>query len=195
MIVVQTFGYATVAIRIFRYDTYSILKYGAILGKGAQHTSWGRSPSDPLTLEHDLNICTKHIDPQYHFIQCHIEEGTFQPIWLSTHKNVADIFTKVLLCPLYHAGLALVSRWGGALDVAQSSDVLDVRLSHWGGVLDVQHRQYFSLFVTSDSIHYLIISLYQIVCTSAVCLQCWGTLCFLLHAISHLHLFVSRLIF
>jgi len=55
MIVVRTFGYATIAIRIFRYDTYSILKYGAILGKGAQHTSWGRSPLDLLPLEYDLN--------------------------------------------------------------------------------------------------------------------------------------------
>jgi len=39
MIVVRTFGYATIAIQIFRYDKYSILKYGAILGKGAQRTS------------------------------------------------------------------------------------------------------------------------------------------------------------
>jgi hypothetical protein len=38
-IVVRTFRYATTAIRIFGYDKYSILKYGAILGKGAQHTS------------------------------------------------------------------------------------------------------------------------------------------------------------
>jgi hypothetical protein len=38
-IVVRTFGYATIAIRIFGYDMYSILKYWAILGKGAQHTS------------------------------------------------------------------------------------------------------------------------------------------------------------
>jgi hypothetical protein len=65
-----------------------------------------------LSKEAVNHIHTKHIDLQYHFIQCHIEEGTFQPIWLSTHKNVADIFTKVLLHPLFvhhHAGLALVS--------------------------------------------------------------------------------------
>jgi hypothetical protein len=39
MIVVRTFGYAMIAIWIFGYDKYSILKYGAILGKGAQHMS------------------------------------------------------------------------------------------------------------------------------------------------------------
>jgi hypothetical protein len=39
MIVVQTFGYAMIAIRIFRYNTDRVLKYWAILGKGAQHTS------------------------------------------------------------------------------------------------------------------------------------------------------------
>jgi hypothetical protein len=54
-IVVQTFRYAMLAIRIFGYNKYSILKYGAILGKGAQHTSWGRSPSDPNPIEYDLN--------------------------------------------------------------------------------------------------------------------------------------------
>jgi len=39
MIVVRTFRYATIAIWIIGYDKYSILKYGAVLGKGAQHTS------------------------------------------------------------------------------------------------------------------------------------------------------------
>jgi hypothetical protein len=39
MIVVWTFGYATIAIQIFGYDKYSILKYGAILRKGAQRMS------------------------------------------------------------------------------------------------------------------------------------------------------------
>jgi hypothetical protein len=34
MIVVQTFGYATIAIRIFRYDMYSFLKYWVYSGKG-----------------------------------------------------------------------------------------------------------------------------------------------------------------
>jgi hypothetical protein len=55
-IVFRTFRYATIAIWIFRYDKYSILKYGAILGKGAQHTSWGQSPLDLISFEHDLNI-------------------------------------------------------------------------------------------------------------------------------------------
>jgi len=39
-----------IAIWIFRYDTYSILKYGAILRKGAQCTSWGWSPSDMIPI-------------------------------------------------------------------------------------------------------------------------------------------------
>jgi hypothetical protein len=54
-IVVWTFGYATIAIRIFGYNKYSILKYGAILRKGAQHMSWGRSPSDLNPFEYNLN--------------------------------------------------------------------------------------------------------------------------------------------
>jgi hypothetical protein len=44
---------------------------------------------------------TKHIDLRYHFIRAHIESGTFKPEWLSTHKNVADIFTKCLPRPQF----------------------------------------------------------------------------------------------
>jgi hypothetical protein len=39
MIVIQAFGYATIAIRIFGYDMYTFLKYWAIPRKGAQHAS------------------------------------------------------------------------------------------------------------------------------------------------------------
>jgi hypothetical protein len=49
-----------------------------------------------LSKEVANHIRTKHIDLRYHFIRRHIEEGTFLPIWLSTHKNIADIFTKTL---------------------------------------------------------------------------------------------------
>jgi len=38
-IVVQTFRYTTIVIQIFGYATYIILKYRAVLGKGAQHMS------------------------------------------------------------------------------------------------------------------------------------------------------------
>jgi hypothetical protein len=66
-----------------------------------------------LSKEAANHIHTKHIDLRYHFIRRHIEEGTFLPIWLSTHKNVANIFTKSLPRPLFihhRSGLALVSR-------------------------------------------------------------------------------------
>jgi hypothetical protein len=40
-----------------------------------------------LSQEAANHIRTKHIDLRYHFIRRHIEEGTFLPVWLSTHKN------------------------------------------------------------------------------------------------------------
>jgi hypothetical protein len=66
-----------------------------------------------LSKEAANHVHTKHIDLRYHFIRRHIEVNTFTPVWLSTHKNTADILTKVLPHPafnLHHAGLALVSR-------------------------------------------------------------------------------------
>jgi hypothetical protein len=55
---------------------------------------------------------TKHIDLRYHFIRGHIEAGTFLPIWVSTHRNSADIFTKALprsTFVTHCAGLSLVA--------------------------------------------------------------------------------------
>lgn len=66
-----------------------------------------------LSEEAANHIRTKHIDLRYHFIHAHIEEGTFKPEWLSTHKNVADIFTKCLPSPLFlrhQSGLSLLCR-------------------------------------------------------------------------------------
>lgn len=66
-----------------------------------------------LSKEAANHIRTKHIDLRYHFIRRHIEEGTFLPIWLSTHKNTADVFTKILPHPIFvqhRSGLSLVSR-------------------------------------------------------------------------------------
>lgn len=66
-----------------------------------------------LSKEAANHIRTKHIDLRYHFIRRHIEEGTFIPIWVSTHKNTADIFTKALPRPAFmhhRSGLSLVSR-------------------------------------------------------------------------------------
>lgn len=66
-----------------------------------------------LSQEAANHIRTKHIDLRYHFICRHIEEGTFLPVWLSTHKNTVDIFTKPLPCPVFvqhPASLSLMSR-------------------------------------------------------------------------------------
>jgi hypothetical protein len=66
-----------------------------------------------LSQEAANHIRTKHIDLRYHFIRRHIEEGTFLPVWLSTHKNTADIFTKPLPRPIFvqhRASLSLMSR-------------------------------------------------------------------------------------
>lgn len=65
-----------------------------------------------LSKEATNHIRTKHIDLHYHFIRHHIEDRTFIPIWISTHKNTADIFTKALPRPAFThhcSGLSLVS--------------------------------------------------------------------------------------
>ncbi len=41
--------------------------------------------------------CTKHIQLQYHFIQQYVQEGVIKPHYVSTHDNIANIFTKNLL--------------------------------------------------------------------------------------------------
>lgn len=53
---------------------------------------------------------SKHIDIKFHFIRNHVEEETFEPIWIPTAENT---FTKALPRPLraFHVeGLSLVSR-------------------------------------------------------------------------------------
>lgn len=65
-----------------------------------------------LSAEATNHMHMKHIDLHYHFIQKHIEASTFLPIWVSTHCNSADIFTKVLPRPTFIAhcaGLSLVA--------------------------------------------------------------------------------------
>jgi hypothetical protein len=44
---------------------------------------------------------TKHIDVRYHFIREHVDNGRFNPLWVSTSLNVADIFTKSLARPAH----------------------------------------------------------------------------------------------
>ena len=43
------------------------------------------------------HLRTKHIWLRYHFIQQYVQEGVIKPYYVSTHKNIADIFTKNLL--------------------------------------------------------------------------------------------------
>jgi len=40
--------------------------------------------------------CTKHIRLRYHFIRQYVQEGVIKPYYISTHENIADIFTKNL---------------------------------------------------------------------------------------------------
>ena len=40
---------------------------------------------------------TKHIRLRYHFIWQYVQEGVIKAYYVSTHKNIADIFTKNLL--------------------------------------------------------------------------------------------------
>jgi hypothetical protein len=65
-----------------------------------------------LSKEATNHVQTKHIDLHYHFIGHHIEAKTFIPVWVSTHKNTADIFTKILPRPAFihhHTGLSLIT--------------------------------------------------------------------------------------
>jgi hypothetical protein len=66
-----------------------------------------------LSKEAHFYIHSKHIDIHYYFIREYIENGVFLPNWLPSHRNVSDILTKALPCPLFvkHVeGLQLVSR-------------------------------------------------------------------------------------
>lgn len=40
--------------------------------------------------------CTKHIEVDCHFIHNEILQGNIQPSYVSTHAQLADIFTKAL---------------------------------------------------------------------------------------------------
>lgn len=66
-----------------------------------------------LSKEAKNNIHSKHIDIRYHFICEYIKNSTFLPYWIPSHRNIADILTKALPCPLFQqhtTGLRLVSR-------------------------------------------------------------------------------------
>jgi hypothetical protein len=40
--------------------------------------------------------CTKHIDIRYHFLRDHQQKGDIEIAYVSTHNQLADIFTKPL---------------------------------------------------------------------------------------------------
>jgi hypothetical protein len=52
---------------------------------------------------------TKHIDVRYHFIREHVDSGLFDPQWVSTSLNVADIFTKSLPRPAHTKFVSMLS--------------------------------------------------------------------------------------
>src|SRR5882762_9362363 len=54
----------------------------------AKHNQTGYTASEPEPLPH-----------HYHFIREHVDSGLFDPQWVSTSLNVADIFTKSLPRP------------------------------------------------------------------------------------------------
>ncbi|CAA7052282.1 unnamed protein product [Microthlaspi erraticum] len=51
---------------------------------------------------------TKHIDVKYHFIRDVIADGDVEVLKISTEKNPADIFTKVLAVSKFQAALNLL---------------------------------------------------------------------------------------
>jgi hypothetical protein len=70
-----------------------------------------------------FQLCTKHIDLQYHFIHSYVKNGMFKLFYCPTEDNVTDAFTKVLPCPCLqklctHMGLACTQ--GGVLKSERS---------------------------------------------------------------------------
>lgn len=51
---------------------------------------------------------TKHIDVKYHYIRDVISDGVVEVVKISTLKNPADIFTKVLAVSKFQAALNLL---------------------------------------------------------------------------------------
>ena len=55
--------------------------------------------------QNDLsNTCMKHIDTHYHYTRNQVTNGNIKLHYISTHKNIADIFTKPL-SPCKHVQL------------------------------------------------------------------------------------------
>jgi hypothetical protein len=45
---------------------------------------------------HVEHSCTKHIDIWYHFLGCHQQMRDIEIAYVSTHNQLADIFTNLL---------------------------------------------------------------------------------------------------
>ena len=49
-----------------------------------------------LMKDHQYHTCTKHINIQYHFIHCIVEQGSIWLVYCPTDDMVTDTFTKAL---------------------------------------------------------------------------------------------------
>ena len=49
------------------------------------------------------NSCTKHVDTRYYFICEFVEDGVIKIVFVRTHENKADIFTKNVSSEVYNS--------------------------------------------------------------------------------------------
>ena len=74
-----------------------------------------------ITISHhpEFHACTKHINIAHHFLHNLVKSGMIKIIYIQTHKNLADLFTKGLLKPLHEdltTGIGVISDQGGVLE-------------------------------------------------------------------------------
>ena len=61
----------------------------------------------------------KHINIAHHFLHDLVKSGTIEIIYIQTHENLADVFTKGLLKLLHEdltTGIGVISNQGGVLE-------------------------------------------------------------------------------
>ena len=61
-----------------------------------------------LLKDNKFHTQTKHIDGQYHFIHEAVIDGKVSVLYVSTDKNLANIFTKPLAKPKFHQFVELL---------------------------------------------------------------------------------------
>jgi hypothetical protein len=62
---------------------------------------------------------TKHIDIALHFVRDHVQNGTLNVVYISTHENLADLFTKGLSREIHQDltyEIGVMSEQGGVLE-------------------------------------------------------------------------------